>query len=335
MPPRSSTWASGARPSHCACAWRSCRRRISIAPGWRRQPDAPPRRRASADSRWRARARRSAFSRRRTIEVFQNPRVNDSPCRQRERRALPVSEQGRSARLRAAASSVPAKLSCRLRRRCGSAATMTPVRDQPHAQACRPDAWCRPSSARSASGPSSALPLAIHHPKRICDAIGLAAVAPHDRPQGSVGFHRRGRRRSGPSPNRARQRETNPAENLFVDLVRQARRATAGMIGNLVAARPRTPKRRIRTTPRCRARCRYPRNSRPCACGNQHPSSAHSTAHDPRQNRSRPQQCLQPVVEGVSRRTRHLSPGRNEVVLNPGLAAHRHRTNSITISMVR
>ena len=30
------------------------RRRISIAPGWRRQPDAPPRRRASADSRWRA-----------------------------------------------------------------------------------------------------------------------------------------------------------------------------------------------------------------------------------------------------------------------------------------
>ena len=53
--------------------------------------------------------------------------------------------------------------------------------------------------------------------------------------------------------------------------------------------------------------------------------------------RSRPLSTMpaHPVVEGVSRRTRHLSPGRNEVVLNPGLAAHRHRTNSITISMVR
>ena len=57
-------------------------------------------------------------------------------------------------------------------------------------------------------------------------AIGLAAVAPHDRPQGSVGFHRRA---VDADPLALHQtalgnERQNPAENLFVDLVRQRER---------------------------------------------------------------------------------------------------------------
>ena len=105
----------------------------------------------------------------------------------------------------------------------------------------------------------------------------------------------------------------------------------------------RAKRQRIRTTPTDAALAVDTLDSRPCACGNSgraamtaHPSSAHSTAcTDPRQKRRIFQQCLQPVVEGVSRRTRHLSPGRNEVVLNPGVAAHRHVQTPSQLSMVR
>ena len=182
---------------------------------------------------------------------------------------------------------------------------------------------------------------------------------PHDRPQGSVGFHRRavdadplalhqtalGNERHEPS--------RKPFRGPRAALARDVSSTASAMIGNLVALLDQDAgtSRSGHSNPNVRQQ--MPRSlsdtledSRPCSCGIS--ELAAMTAHfsssaivrlalilDKSVEAGLFQQCLQPVVEGVSRRTRHLSPGRNDVVLNHGLAAHRHRTNSITISMVR
>ena len=192
------------------------------------------------------------------------------------------------------------------------------------------DAWCRPSSARSShpdrSGSSN--PCSRVSCPSACDPAGPGrrssasrrrspwpfASASGDRSRrcraarSSAGQRwlpssSRRRRSARPSPNRARQRETEPSRKPF----RGPRAAGAS-----VSSTARNDRQPCRGSPgagtreatanpnnanRCRARCRYPRNSRPCACGNSgraamtaHPSSAHSTAcTDPRQKRrSRP-----------------------------------------------
>src|ERR1700737_4441801 len=47
------------------------------------------------------------------------------------------------------------------------------------------------------------------------------------------------------------------------------------------------------------------------------------------------QQGLEPVVKGVPWRTRYLGPGRDQVVLSPGLPSHRHRKTPSESRMFR
>ena len=155
--------------------------------------------------------------------------------------------------------------------------------------------------ARQVLGARRLDPALFRHPRQH-RAIALAAVAPHDRAQRGVGLHRRavdadplalhqaalGHELQAPSrtPSRAPRAADASACATATNDREPSRRSTAA--GNRAA----------RTSPRnatrCPARCRCPRNSRSCACGNTvpaeataRPSAARSTACTPLQRTRR------------------------------------------------
>ena len=187
--------------------------------------------------------------------------------------------------------------------------------------------------ARQVFGARRGDPALFRHPRQHL-AIALAVVAPHDRAQRRVGLHRRAVDADPLALHQAvlGDQLQHPAEHLLMRLVRQtrARARQPRMIGNLVAVRqPQeiAQRERVRATPRNAALAVDPleiadhvhaevppRRQRRRA----HPRRVVGLAHLLHENveTGLPQQLLQPVVERVSRRARHLRPRRHQVLLN-------------------
>ena len=164
-------------------------------------------------------------------------------------------------------------------------------------------------------------------------AIALAAVAPHDRAQRGVGLHRRAVDADPLALHQAAlgHELQHPAEHRLVRLVRQTASACATATNDREPSRRSTAagNRAARTSPRnatrCPARCRCPRSSRSCACGNTVPAKARR-GHPRRVIRLArpfnehiesdfPKQVLQAIVEHTPQ-TRHLRPRRHQIILN-------------------
>ena len=138
-----------------------------------------------------------------------------------------------------------------------------------------------PVEARQVLGARRIDAALFRHPRQH-RAIALAAVAPHDRAQSGVGFHRRAVDADPLALHQAAlgHELQHPAEHRLVRLVRQtrARARQPRMIGHLVAVRqPQeiAQRERVRATPRdAPLAVDGPRSSRSCACGNTVPAEA-------------------------------------------------------------
>jgi hypothetical protein len=176
-------------------------------------------------------------------------------------------------------------------------------------------------------------------------AIGLATVTTHDGSQRRVGFHRRAVDADPLALHKTvlGDKVQNPAEDFLMYPVRQprARLRQPGVIGNLVPVRKpqEIPQRKgIRTPPSDATLAVDPLeiadHVHPEIPSRRQRRSPHARRVERLARRldegveaGLGQHLLQPVVEGVSRRTRHLSPGHDQVALNTRLASHRHRRN--------